>query len=243
MHEGHRSRMRERFLKTEGEGFSPHELLEMLLFFVIPRSDTNPIARELMEQFGSLAGIRAADYYALQSVDGIGEKAALLIKLIEAYNIACLQEPQKDTVRFHKISVAREFGVAMLRSYAEERLCALLLDNRLRKVDFITLKRGTINHVPFDLTELYRCCIGRSVSAVVLYHNHPDGMASPSRDDINLTYQIESKLVDVNVCLLEHFIVSPRACTGILYGQGGAMGNAAARGNLERSTLEAFYCD
>ncbi len=241
MHEGHRSRMREKFLKNGGESFLPHEILEMLLFFAIPRSNTNPIAHELIQKFGSLSGVGAADYEALKSVDGIGDNAALLIKVIEAYKIACLQDPQRNTVRFDKIAVAREFGMAMLGGYSEERFGALLLDNQLRKIDFVMLKIGTVNHVPFDLAELYRHCLGKSASAVILYHNHPNGIAVPSRDDVNLTYQIESKLADINVCLLEHFVVTLNSCTAILYAQGSTMGNMATRGRVEKTMLEDFY--
>lgn len=241
MHEGHRSRMREKFLKNGGESFLPHEFLEMLLFYAIPRGNTNPIAHKLIEKFGSLSGVIAADYQALKSVDGVGDGAATLIKFVEAFNVACLQDSQRDTVRFDKISVAREFGAAMLGGYSEERFCALLLDNRLRKIDFVTLTRGTVNHVPFDLAELYRACLGKSVSAVILYHNHPSGLSVPSRDDVNLTYQIEAKLADVNLCLLEHFVVGGSSCTPILYATGSSMGNTAARGNVEKATLEDFY--
>ena len=145
MHEGHRSRMREKYLKGGEEGLLDHELLEILLFYCIPRSNTNEIAHELLKKFGTLDGVAKADYYALQSVHGIGENAALFLNLLGTFNRKCAQSTVKDTKRFNHISVAREFGEAMLRGYPNEQLWALLLDNRLKKIDFVRLNEGTGN--------------------------------------------------------------------------------------------------
>jgi len=242
MHEGHRGRMREKYLKGGEEGLLDHELLEILLFYCIPRSNTNEIAHELLKKFGTLDGVANADYYALQTVHGIGENAALFLNLLGTFNRKCAQSTVRDTKSFHHISVAREFGEAMLRGYPNEQLWALLLDNRLKKIDFVRVNEGTVNHVSFDLEEFYLSCLGRSVSAIILYHNHPKGLAIPSREDLNLTYQIENKLLDVGIHLLEHFVVSDRSCVPMLYTQGAAVRSACGN-KLDKQTLESFYMD
>ncbi len=243
MHEGHRSRMREKYLKNGEDAFLNHELLETILFYAVPRCNTNEIAHELIEKFGSIRGVADADYYALQTIRGIGENAAVLLKLLGTFSRRYFQDASKDTLRFDKLSLAREFGVSMLRGYPSEQFCALLLDNQLRKVDFIPLTKGTVNHVPINLAEFYRHCLERPVSAVVLYHNHPNGLAVPSREDVNLTYQLESKLTDINVYLLEHFVVSDHSCMPILYAQGASFKSSLAGGDIERERLENFYCN
>ncbi len=242
-HEGHRSRMREKFLKNGPEAFLPHELLEMFLFYAIPRCNTNEISHELIKRFGSLRGVFDADYEDLMSVKGIGENAAFLIKFTPNLLRMYLQDEQNNVEYFDKLSVAREFGVSRFLGCQNENLYVLLLDNQLRKIDCIHLKQGTVNHVAFDLTELYRNCINRNAAAVILYHNHPNGLAVPSRDDVEVTYQIEAKLADISVCLLEHFVVSDFSCMPILYTQNSSFMSVIPRGKIDRNKLEHFYCN
>lgn len=242
MHEGHRQRMRDKFKMQGGEGFLPHELLEMILFYAIPRCNTNEMAHMLIDRFGSFRGVLEADVSELMEVKGIGENAATLLKLFPVALRLYFQEPQSKVQRFDKLSVAREFGVAQFVGNVNEDLYALLLDNQLRKIDCIHLCRGTTNHVGFDLTELYRQCLTRRVSAVILYHNHPRGLSVPSREDVEITYQIQGKLSDVNICLLEHFVISDFFCTPILCAQSGVVTPAIPRGGLDRKALEHFYC-
>lgn len=239
MHEGHRSRMREKYLKGGEEGILDHELLEMLLFYCFPRCNTNEIAHDLIETFGTIEGVVNADPYALQTVRGVGENAALFLNLLGTFYRRCLQCQVKDTMKFNRISVAREFGESMLRGYPNEQVWMLLLDNQLKKIDFVRLTEGTVNHVPFDIGEIFRYCISRQASAVILYHNHPNGLAVPSRDDLALTYQLEAKLAELGVYLLEHFVVSDRSCVPMLSTQGATIRSAGHK--LEKQTIETFY--
>ncbi len=243
MHEGHRQRMREKFLKQGEDAFLPHEFLEMVLFYAIPRCNTNEIAHELMGRFGSFCGVLDAEFEELKEVKGIGENAAILIKMLVAANKLYFQEPQDKVQRFDKLSVARDFGVSRFVGTATEDIYALLLDNQLRKIDCIRLSCGTVNHVAFDLAELYRNCLLRKVSAVILYHNHPHGLAVPSREDVEVTYQIQGKLSDVNICLLEHFVIAELSCYPILCGKNGVSSPAIPRGGIDRKTLDRFYCN
>ncbi|MBO5305906.1 MAG: hypothetical protein J6B12_04000 [Clostridia bacterium] len=243
MHEGHRARMREKFLKGGDKALLDHELLEMLLFYAIPICNTNEIAHTLLKTFGSLRGVAEADFYALQTVPGIGENAATLLNLLGTFSRRYLQEPAVHIMKFNKIAVAREFGIFMLRGCANEQLHALLLDNQLRKIDFFMLEEGTANSVSINLQSLYGHCIARHVSAVILYHNHPNGICVPSREDLNLTYTIEGKLADIGIYLLEHFVVSDHSCMSILNVQGSSLRPIKTREKVERQTLEDFYCE
>ena len=243
MHEGHRQRMREKFLKQGGGAFLPHEFLEMLLFYAIPRCNTNEIAHELIDKFGSFGGVVDAEIDELKQVKGIGDNAAILIKCLAEVNRLYFQEPQDKVQRFDKLSVARDFGISRFVGSTNEDLYALLLDNQLRKIDCICLERGTVNHVAFDLAELYRSCLLRKVSAVILYHNHPHGISAPSCDDVEITYQIQGKLSDINICLLEHFIVTDLTTRPILCSQNNLSVPAIPRGGIDRKMLKRFYCN
>lgn len=237
MHEGHRQRMRDKFLKGGVSAFLPHEFLEMLLFYAIPRCNTNEIAHELIDRFGSFRGVLDASLEELKSVKGIGENAAIFLKILSSANSFYFQEEQDKVERFDSLSAARDFGISRFVGATNEDIYALLLDNQLRKIDCIHLNKGTVNHVAFDLAELYLNCLTRGVSAVILYHNHPRGLAVPSQEDLEVTYQLQGKLSDINVCLLEHFVVSDFSCMPIL-----RSGNRTApRGGIERSALDHFY--
>lgn len=243
MHEGHRQRMREKFLKQGGDAFLPHEFLELLLFYVIPRCNTNEIAHELMNRFGSFRGVVDAEREELAQIKGIGDNASIFMKILSAFPHFYFQEPQEKVWRFDKLSLAREFGITQFVGAPNEEIYALLLDNQLRKIDCVPLGRGAVNHVSFDLAELYRQCLLRKVSGVILYHNHPGGgTTSPSLEDMEITYQIQGKLSDVNICLLEHFIVSDFSAYPILCGGKGVTTPAIPRGDISRKTLERFYC-
>ena len=243
MHEGHRQRMFDKFLKQGGGVFLPHEFLELVLFYAIPRRNTNEIAHELMDKFGSFEGVLDADIEELKQVKGIGNHAAILIKCLSEGNRLYFQEPQDKIQRFDKLSVARNFGISRFVGTTTEDIYALLLDNQLRKIDCVRLERGAINHVAFDLGELYRNCLMRKVSAVILYHNHPHGISAPSCEDIEITYQIQGKLSDINICLLEHFIVSDLTTRPILCTQSDLSIPAIPRGGITRKMLNHFYCN
>ena len=243
MHEGHRKRMRDKFLKQGGDAFLTHEILEMVLFYALPRCNTNEIAHALIDKFGSFRGVLDAEMEELTEVKGIGDSAAMLIQLLSVTNRLYFQEPQDKVQRFETLSAAREFGISRFIGMPHEDIYALLLDNQLRKIECIRLGRGAVNHVPFDLTELYRHCLARKASAIILYHNHPRGFTTPSREDVEITYQIQGKLSDINVCLLEHFIISDFSSYPILCGKSGVAVPAIPKGGIDRSTLNRFYCN
>lgn len=243
MHEGHRERIRNRFLKNGEEAFEEHELLETLLFYAIPRCNTNEIAHELIHTFGSLRGVLDADYEQLQSVKGIGANAAFLLHFIPAILRAYIKETHCNVVCFDKMSVAREYGAAMLFGRTKETVCLLTLDHQLRQIDDAYLWEGSVNDIRMNLSEFYRYCLGRRAAAVILYHNHPRGLAVPSREDMEMTYLLEGKLKDVGICLLEHFVVSERACMPILHAQSALSGRAPVSSKIDVRRLEDFYCN
>lgn len=241
MHEGHRERMKEKIRKNGADFLQPHELLETLLFYAIPRRDTNELAHRLIDKFGSFAAVFDADYNELLTVEGMGPNAAFLIKLVPDLFRTCELNRKKDIVRFDCMSTACEFGIALFLGKTNEVVYAVLLDNALRKIDCIEIMNGAINSVVFDLRALYRECINKRAAAVMLYHNHPGGLSVPSREDIEFTYQLEAKLADISIALIEHFVVADNHCSPVLRLQKATSRIYIPGNNINERMIETFY--
>ncbi|MCQ2431801.1 MAG: hypothetical protein MJ175_04270 [Clostridia bacterium] len=188
LHEGHRKNMRERFLKSGGFGFQDHELLEMLLFYSIPRVNTNEIAHRLLKEFGSVRGVFDASYDALLTVDGVGASSAQIIRLFgelmgryigaeEESRGLVVRKPEDTVYYLQKLF----FGIGNERSYL------LLLSNTGALTDTVLLAEGNAGSVMFDIQKCVRTAVIRNAGFVLAAHNHPHGKAIPSEDDLIVT--------------------------------------------------------
>ncbi len=206
MHEGHRNRLKERFL-TEGlDSFQQHNILELLLFYAIPRRDTNEIAHLLLERFGSISDVFDAPIRELMKVDGIGEHAAILLKMIP--QLACVYMDDKNDVG--QIISTSEAAAAFFRTKfigrINEVVAALFVDNRGKLREYSIISEGTVNAAQLNIRKIIMLCMGNEATSVFIAHNHPKGFALPSRDDIDATARLKSALATINVSLLDHLI-------------------------------------
>ncbi|MBE6529147.1 MAG: hypothetical protein E7680_00890 [Ruminococcaceae bacterium] len=208
MHEEHRKRMRERFLLSGFDGFSDHEILECLLYFSIPRSDTNELAHKLMERFGSIRNLLEATPEELAAEDGIGERSVFLFKL----TCETLRRYAKDTLvvppAFRTLSSISEYLCRKFVGLGVECVYLMLLNNRLSLIDCCKLAEGTVNKATIPLRKITESTIFRKASVAVLAHNHPNGYAYPSESDLEVTGKIAETLDTIGVPLLEHLIVA-----------------------------------
>ena len=211
IHDGHREKKRQQFLQHGLDAFADHEVLELLLFYAIPRKDTNPIAHALMDRYGSLSGVMSAPVEDLQKVKGIGESAAILLKLVPQL---CYKARLSDAHRQELIlSTAGRAGSYMMEHFlgeTHEVLYELCLD---RKGKLLTCKRlgeGGVSSAQLDVRRLVENAILSSASAVILAHNHPSGVAQPSQEDYVATDQARAALATIGVELLDHIIVADR---------------------------------
>ena len=189
IHDGHREKVRARFLTAGLDAFADHEALELLLYYAIPRRDTNPIAHALMERYGSLSAVLEAPVEDLRKVEGIGESAAVLLRLVPQLSRKSRLADARETV----LNSAERAGAYLLELFAglsREVLYQLCLD-----------QKGNIRL-------LVENAILTSASAVILSHNHPSGIALPSEDDVNTTEQARKALGTVGVRLADHIIVA-----------------------------------
>ena len=208
IHDGHREKMRRRFLSGGLEQFADHEALELLLYYAIPRRDTNPIAHALMERYGSLSAVLTAPVEDLQKVEGIGESAAILLKLApQLYRKAKMSDAEQETI----LSSVERVGAYLLERFAGEKnevVYQLCLDRKGRLLACKKLGEGGIASADLDVRRLVENAILTGASAVILSHNHPSGVALPSRDDYAATDRAKAALNVVGVALTDHIIVA-----------------------------------
>ena len=206
IHDGHREKMRQRFLKGGLESFADHEALELLLYYAIPRRDTNPVAHALVERYGSLSAVLSAPVEDLKQVEGIGESAAVLLKLVP-------QLARKARVaEMDRVMTSSELaGAFLLELFAEhthEAVYVLCLDGKGKLITHKRLGEGGISSAGLDIRKLVKCAILSSASAVILVHNHPSGIALPSEDDFTATERAKEALKNIGVQMADHIIVA-----------------------------------
>lgn len=207
-HSGHRRRMRERFLSHGLDNFDDHNVLELLLFYALPRQDTNRLAHRLMEHFGSLDAVLDATVEELTAVEGVGPGAAVLLKLVpdigRRYQIR-KNEPGRilsDTEAVGRYLVPRFLG------QRDEVALLVCLDAKLKVLCCREVGRGDVSSARLNLRRVVETALGQNAAAVILAHNHVSGIALPSSEDLNTTTQVYQLLRQVNVILQDHIIVA-----------------------------------
>ena len=206
IHDGHRANMRRRFLANELDGFASHEALELLLYYAIPRRDTNAIAHALMERYGSLSGVLFAPVEDLQKVDGVGENTALLLHLVAPmFRTAMLTDKEVVLSTPERIG---EYLTLLFYGKRQEYADQLCLDQKGRLLACRELVRGASASVSVDVRLVAENAILTAASSVILAHNHPSGLALPSQEDYAFTDRAAAALNAVGIPLTDHIILA-----------------------------------
>lgn len=215
IHDGHRQRMIERFLKEDLEHFAQHEILELVLFFSIPRQDTNELAHRLINTFGSLRGVLDASYEELLRIKGVGEHTATLLKLLPAVNRAYVRVDEVGAFAGTMEAVASILRPRYL-SQQDELSYVLLVDTQSRCLGVELLNRGSVNATEVSIRRLVTLALRYNAAGVILAHNHPTGLATPSPDDVRITNYLLKSLSALNIQLLDHLIFDQRGYSSML---------------------------
>ncbi len=209
IHDDHRKRVRDAFIQNGAEGSADHQLLEHLLFYSIPRIDTNPIAHKLIARFGSIRDVLDADYEDLLEVDGIGEHSAALIKLSAAISKAYLCSDHAKITCYDTVDKVGRFLASLFAGQTKETVFLLLFNSRLEIIKVVKLGVGHVGSVVTSARAIIENALNnKQATGIVLAHNHPSGIAMPSGDDIDLTSQLEFFCNQLGVKLMEHIVVS-----------------------------------
>lgn len=208
VHEGHRQRLRERFLKEGLDGFQEHEVLELLLFYALPRKDTNELAHKLMERFGNLPQVLEADPKDLKSVEGMGDVAAAFLHMIPAvmryYGIS---KAKRDTC-LRSIDACGEYVMDFYKGLTKENVYLLCMDAKCKVLGCLWVGEGNVNSATIPIRRVVELALGVNATAVVLTHNHPSGFATPSKEDVATTKRLAVALSSVDVVLADHIVVA-----------------------------------
>ena len=208
IHDGHRQRLKQRFL-TEGiDSFTEVQALELALFYCIPRKDTNPIAHGLLERFGSLSQVLEAPVEELTKVDGISENAATFLRfLTEMGRFYQVNRANQHTI-LDSIERCAEFLVPRFYGRRLETVFLLCLDAKCKLLCCKEVGEGSVNSAAISPRKIVELALGCNASTVVLAHNHPSGLAIPSGEDITTTKRIFLALQAVEIHLADHVIVA-----------------------------------
>ena len=204
---GHRERLRTRFLEAGADALSDYELLELLLFRVLPRRDTKPIAKTLLETFGSLAEVMAAPEARLKKIDGFGDASISELKVIHAVATRSLRGAVKKRPVLSSWSTVLDYCRTAQAFADREEFRVLFLDKRNQLIADEVQQTGTIDHTPVYPREVVKRALELSATAVILVHNHPSGDPTPSRADIQMTQQIISVAQPLGIAVHDHIIV------------------------------------
>ena len=207
-HDGHRMRMRNRFLNEGIDSFEPHEILELLLYYAIPRRDINALAHSLIEHFGSLGNVFDADVSSLKEIPGIGENAAILISLIPQLSRVYNLSKWDRQATLASVDAVGQYAVAMYTGKKNEEFGIICLDSNRRVHYSGTVITGTVNQAEAYPRLIVAEVLKHNAVNVVLTHNHPNGSVMPSANDREATKNIVNALEAIDVNVLDHIIVS-----------------------------------
>jgi len=205
--EGHRERLRQRYLSGGISAFSDRDALELLLTYAVPRKDTRGIAYRLLEKFASLKNVLMQPPSMLQTVEGIGPAASVLLSMITSVTARSLK-PSIGVEVIDSPSKVRNYLETMMGTLRKEKLIALLLDSRNRLISECVLEFGTVDRAAVHPRNLLEKVIATGATAVILVHNHPGGARKASQEDINLTRRLNDLGKSLGFRVLDHMIVA-----------------------------------
>jgi DNA repair protein RadC len=204
---GHRERLRGRFREAGMDALSDYELLELLLFRAQPRRDMKPIAKALLEKFGSFAEVIAAPEKRLAEVEGIGEASVTELKIVQAAASRLLHGQLRKRTVLSSWSAVLDYCRTAQAFADREQFRVLFLDKRNQLIADELQQVGTIDHTPVYPREVVKRALELSASAIILVHNHPSGDPTPSRADVQMTQQIIAVASPFGIAVHDHIIV------------------------------------
>ena len=205
--QGHRERLRQRFRVGGPAAMPDYELLELVLFRALPRRDTKPLARALLDRFGDFNGVISARPERLADVTGVGDAVITELKLIEA---AAHRLARAKIIQRHAISgwdALLDYCHTTMAHRETEQFRVLYLDRKNILIADEEQGRGTVDHVPVYPREVARRALELNASALILVHNHPSGDPTPSQADFDMTARIDSACQALGITLHDHLVI------------------------------------
>lgn len=203
----HRKRVKDRFRKEGLENFDERYVLELLLFYCVPRKDTRELAIRLLEHFGSIVQVLDATPEELERVDGVGEGISTFLALrreVERY-----YRIKQDANPVEPLLSVEDFGKSLRAKFIHQRnevVYVLCLDAKCKLISCLLVGEGSVNSANISIRKIVEICLNANATSIVLAHNHPGGLAFPSGDDIQTTYRLAQALSTVDIHFVDHLI-------------------------------------
>lgn len=206
--DGHRKRLREKFLRAGDKAFFDYELLELILSYAIPRRDVKPLAKRLLTRFKTLGGLLDTAPAELMAEEGVGESAAILIKLIRTFMVKYLEQNLRQAEFMDSAEQFCDYARARLGEYDNEAMMIFFLNTQNMLIDVEVISEGAVDCVVVFPSVVAKRALMYSAKSVVLCHNHPSGVVTPSKADNRVTLEVRTALAPLKIQLLDHIIVS-----------------------------------
>ncbi|HTS94899.1 MAG TPA: DNA repair protein RadC [Stellaceae bacterium] len=204
---GHRQRLRERVLAGGTEALPDYELLEFLLFPAKPRSDVKPLAKDLLQRFGTLAAVLSASAESLRAVPGMGEASVAALKAVREAGLRLIRAEIKERPVISSWQKLLDYCTATAAFAEVEEFHVLFLDRKNALIADERQQRGTIDHTPVYPREVVKRALELGASAFIMVHNHPSGDPTPSRADIEMTREVQKAAVALGLALHDHVVL------------------------------------
>lgn len=208
VHDGHRERMKNKLLEQGLDVFDDHNVLELLLFYSMPRKDTNPLAHELLNHFGSLEAVFEAPAEELSKINGIGENTITLLKLIPEVSRRYFIDKNKFDNILDSSKKAGEYLIARYMYERDEVVYVICLDSKCKVICCKELFRGVANSAEISVRKIAELALAKNATSIIISHNHTSGIALPSIEDEIATKRIKTALASMGIALSDHIIVA-----------------------------------
>lgn len=208
LHDGHRQRVKERFLNQGLDGFEDHQVLEMLLFYCIPMKDTNELAHKILREFGSLAHLFESHPGEIRRKCSVSENTAIFLSLIPSLSRRYFKGKWGDKPVVSGSTAAGQFAVSLFAGRTYEAFYVLCLDARNKVNHAALVHEGTINEAPVYPRLIVETALRHQANSVILAHNHPGGSLLPSAADLDVTDRIRTALEAISIRVVDHIIVA-----------------------------------
>ena len=216
LHDGHRARVRERFAKEGLEHFEGHQVLELLLFYAVKRTDTNELAHRMIDEFGSLSAVLEAPVEELAKFPYMTEPAVTLLRLMSELAAYYRSDKLKNICTLGNYNELFSYVRAMFMPIRQETVMLILMDAGSRILKTEKLFEGTVNMTQITARLIATHALRHGAVMAVLAHNHPDGNSLPSKEDIDTTLHLKRALEGIGINLTEHLVVGREDVTPII---------------------------
>ncbi len=208
IHTGHRQRLKDRFLEEGLDHFSQINALELMLFYCVPRKDTNPLAHKLLDHFGKLHNVLEASYEELLKVEGVNENIATYLTMIHAVGRYYVKNRGGKPLILKTIDQCGDYLMPYFHGLQNETVFLLCLDAKSKVLACKKVGEGSVNSASISIRKIVEVALGSNAVSVVLAHNHPSGLAIPSAEDIQTTRRLGLALNAVEILLADHIVIA-----------------------------------